>query len=434
MACILARRGVIVILLLFLLLSAARARMRVVSPCRNRCLGALASLSASTRSGSKAISTSFRRFASPSSDESSSSVSSKRGRRAVGLLPSYLADARDVTKYSLETPQGALQLGVAESLMLEDWLVPALNHQRPIPADAIYYQPTAGRQDFREAMGGYIEGLMGLPNGRLEVDGLVLGAGCNAVLENLCITLAEAGESVLIPTPYYAAFEFDLAARAGLNVVPVTTQAYQSKKGEPQSMYYPNTAALDAAYERALEAGSFPRILLISHPNNPLGISYPESVVQECIDWCRARQVHLISDEIYAGSIFRTSGFRSALQLADSASGFGPYIHWVYALSKDFALSGLRVGAAYTENEEIRLPLQKLNDLCQVCTLMNCDFLRTPAVVHIGSYLVGHICAAKSTHTSYLRPSFMMSCFLWTIDFIHDAVVDQGNDGTQAHK
>jgi len=46
--------------------------------------------------------------------------------------------------------------------------------------------------------------------------------------------------------------------------------------------------------------------------------------------------------------------------------GLGPYIHLVYALSKDFALSGLRVGVAYTENEEILLPMQKLNDLCQI--------------------------------------------------------------------
>ena len=46
--------------------------------------------------------------------------------------------------------------------------------------------------------------------------------------------------------------------------------------------------------------------------------------------------------------------------------GLGPYVHLVYAMSKDFALSGLRVGALYSENQEIRLPLQKLNDLCSV--------------------------------------------------------------------
>jgi aspartate/methionine/tyrosine aminotransferase len=46
--------------------------------------------------------------------------------------------------------------------------------------------------------------------------------------------------------------------------------------------------------------------------------------------------------------------------------GLGNYVHFVYAFSKDFALSGLRVGVAYSENPDIRLPLQKLNDLCQI--------------------------------------------------------------------
>ena len=64
---------------------------------------------------------------SSSSSSSSSTLSSNRGRAAVTLLPSYLADARAVERYSPSNPNGALQLGVAESQLLEDWLVPALN-------------------------------------------------------------------------------------------------------------------------------------------------------------------------------------------------------------------------------------------------------------------------------------------------------------------
>jgi aspartate/methionine/tyrosine aminotransferase len=307
----------------------------------------------------------------------SSSLSSTRGRAAVGLLPTYLADARAVDRYSPTNPTGALQLGVAESQMLEDWLVPALNTQPEYSEDAIYYQPTAGRDDFKQALAAYIEDLCNLDRGRLKQEGLIVGAGCNAVLENLCFTLADAGDSVLIPTPYYAAFEFDLVARAGLTVQPVTTNAYHhpivSSREEKDdgtlidpSMYYPNTAALDAAYGRALEQDSKPKILLISHPMNPLGICYPAETVKECIDWCRERKVHLICDEIYAGSVYGgcDGDFTSALTL--TGPELGPYVHWVYALSKDFALSGLRVGAAYTENPEIMVPMQKLNDLCQI--------------------------------------------------------------------
>jgi len=279
----------------------------------------------------------------------------------------------------VDAPNGALQLGVAESKLVEERLVSKINQlaqQHTFSADCIYYQPTAGRPSFRQAMAGYIQDMIQLPAacGSLNTEGLVVGAGCNAVLENLCFALAEPGDSVLIPTPYYAAFEFDLVARAGLQVQPVNTFEHSgadiSTATVPVEAYYPTAAALDAAYDQAPAKA---KILLLSHPHNPLGIAFPPHVVQECIDWCRAKGVHLISDEIYAGSVYRpdSANFVSALELASQPTnkgglGLGPYVHWVYSLSKDFALSGLRVGVAYSENPDIRMPMQKLNDMCQI--------------------------------------------------------------------
>ena len=146
-------------------------------------------------------------------------ISAPRAARACELLPTYLSDARAVEKYSPSTPNGALQLSVAENKMLEDMLVPSLTEfsaTQEFLANAIYYQPTHGREDFRKAFCEYLEGLLGLSK-QLDCEGIVVGAGCNAVLENLCLCLAEPGEAVMIPTPYYAAFEFDLVARAGKN-------------------------------------------------------------------------------------------------------------------------------------------------------------------------------------------------------------------------
>lgn len=143
---------------------------------------------------------------------------SQRGLDAVGLLPSYLADAREVECYcSTNCPDGALQLGVAENQMLQDLLVPALNKfgSNTFTEDCIYYQPTHGREGTRKAMAKYLERTLELSR-KMDIDGIVVGAGCNAVLENLCFSLASSGDAVLIPTPYYAAFEFDLVARAGV--------------------------------------------------------------------------------------------------------------------------------------------------------------------------------------------------------------------------
>ena len=146
-----------------------------------------------------------------------SSLSAPRAANAVSLLPSYLVDARAVTRYSPETPDGALQLSVAENQMLEDLLIPSLtkfSSTLEFPADAIYYQPTHGRPKTRTAMAKFLKDVLHLSR-PLDAEGIVVGAGCNAVLENLCTSLAGPGEGVMIPTPYYAAFEFDLVARAG---------------------------------------------------------------------------------------------------------------------------------------------------------------------------------------------------------------------------
>jgi len=374
-----------------------------------------------------------------------SKLASSRARRATSLLPSYLIDARSIQKYhAVSCPDGALQLSVAENqlcevpltnikllcgdekdangddaalfgkLTLMDVLSTLASSTSAKPSslmngdaskdavttahhvfdrDMVYYQPTQGTLGLRKIMAQYLQSLLIDPStrGQFNADNLVLGAGCNAVLENLCMCLSDPGDAVLIPTPYYAAFEFDLGARAGCPVVPVNTMQFhssQSGRGHdgpiPAEWYYPNISSLDHAYARAVkETGRPPRILLLSHPNNPLGVCYPPAVVKECIDWCREREVHLISDEIYAGSVYKTNiispltgevgkTFVSAMSLASNHSpsptglGLGPYIHLVYALSKDFALSGLRVGVAYTENEEILFALQKLHDFCQI--------------------------------------------------------------------
>eukprot|EP00577_Skeletonema_sp_RCC1716_P008692 CAMPEP_0113388966 /NCGR_PEP_ID=MMETSP0013_2-20120614/9369_1 /TAXON_ID=2843 ORGANISM="Skeletonema costatum, Strain 1716" /NCGR_SAMPLE_ID=MMETSP0013_2 /ASSEMBLY_ACC=CAM_ASM_000158 /LENGTH=691 /DNA_ID=CAMNT_0000271999 /DNA_START=158 /DNA_END=2233 /DNA_ORIENTATION=- /assembly_acc=CAM_ASM_000158 len=407
-------------------------------------VGGAASSSSST--------TSLRAFStSTTSNQSSSSskLSSSRAQNAIALLPTYLLDARSVTKFHpVNAPNGALQLSVAENQLSElpvsgvtgvvengsadvesdgeeVTLVQVLSQlasstvARPsddtssassltFEKDMIYYQPTQGSPGLRSAMGGYLHDLLlsssssttTSSSSTFNPENIILGAGCNAVLENLCMCLTEPGDAVMIPTPYYAAFEFDLVARAGCEIVSVNTLDYHDESPPssvdatnksdgkqrttiPPSFYYPNKASLTHAYNLSMEQTSRPpRVLLLSHPNNPLGICYPPEVMAECIEWCRENEVHLISDEIYAGSVYRQKRgdgedtFVSAMSLASSDNGggdekegglgLGPYIHLVYALSKDFALSGLRVGVAYTENEEILMPMQKLNDLCQI--------------------------------------------------------------------
>jgi len=113
-----------------------------------------------------------------------------------------------------------------------------------------------------------------------------------------------------VSTPYYAAFEFDLVARASLNVITVTKMPYSFGSS---SKYYLTPAAFDAALQRALKKNVELKVLLLTHPQHPLGICYRNKIVQGCIDSCREHEIHLISDEIYAGSVYGNTRFTSVL-------------------------------------------------------------------------------------------------------------------------
>jgi hypothetical protein len=87
---------------------------------------------------------------------------SQRAARALDLLPSYLVEARSA-------PASCLNLSVAENQMLCDLLSPRLARAgASFPDELIYYQPTPGRQDMREAVGRYMSG--SLYAGRYALD------------------------------------------------------------------------------------------------------------------------------------------------------------------------------------------------------------------------------------------------------------------------
>ena len=53
-----------------------------------------------------------------------------------------------------------------------------------------------------------------------------------------------------------------------------------------EESYYPHVASLNVSYILEKEkTGKKPQILLLSHPNNPLGICHPVQVLKESISW-----------------------------------------------------------------------------------------------------------------------------------------------------
>lgn len=124
-----------------------------------------------------------------------------------------------------------------------------------------------------------------------------------------------------------------------------------------------------AKYEEALikaeKNGTRIRALVLCNPHNPLGRSYPKETIIGLLELSNKYKIHLLSDEIYALSIYDNKAsapnpvpFDSVLSL-DVEKYIDPnYLQFIYGLSKDTAASGLRLGVLYSRNAEL---LQAVN-------------------------------------------------------------------------
>ncbi|KAK8936349.1 1-aminocyclopropane-1-carboxylate synthase 7 [Platanthera zijinensis] len=256
--------------------------------------------------------------------------------------------------HPVENPTGVIQMGLAENQvcfdLLENYLEqhPGASTWGSGPAsfrENALFQDYHGLYAFRKAMASFMEKIRG---GRVKFDPdrIVLAAGATAANELLAFILADPGDAFLVPTPYYPGFDRDLRWRTGVTIVPVHCRSADSFQLTLQSL----TAAHAAATASNLKV----KALLITNPSNPLGVSSPRSLLEAILNFVVEKNIHLISDEIYSGSVFSDADFVSIAEIVGSRADVdGDRIHIVYSLSKDLGLPGFRVGALYSYNDGV---------------------------------------------------------------------------------
>lgn len=102
--------------------------------------------------------------------------------------------------------------------------------------------------------------------------------------------------------------------------------------------------------------------MIIVNPHNPNGDVYDRTVIQPMLDFAAEKKMHVIVDEIYALSVFQSpKPFESILNYA--ALPDPSRTHFLWSFSKDFALSGTRIGVIYTGTIDICKNGSKFNFL-----------------------------------------------------------------------
>ncbi|MBL1262954.1 pyridoxal phosphate-dependent aminotransferase [Candidatus Methylomicrobium oryzae] len=175
--------------------------------------------------------------------------------------------------------------------------------------------------------------------------GVMITAGSNMAFLNVLLAIADPGDEIILPLPYY--FNQEMAIRM-LGCLPV---------GVPtDSAYQLDVTGLRAAINEKTRA-----IVTIS-PNNPSGAVYPEAALRAVNALCRAYGLYHISDEAYEYFTYGEARHFSP----GSLPGAAPHTISLYSLSKAYGFASWRIG--YMAYPEALTPsLLKIQDTNLIC-------------------------------------------------------------------
>lgn len=259
-----------------------------------------------------------------------------------------------------KNPNGKFPLNLAENNqtwdMLREKMETILSNQS-IPDWVSNYTAITGHPSFLESVAQFMSKYVT----RCEITAEHLGAssGSTAVVELCAWVLCNDGDIAMMPAPCYPVYTQDIKMKAGVERYDLITHHNLSELQDGSLL---NTGHLETAIRTLNQKGKVVKLLLLTSPDNPTGIIYTTEQITEIANWCIKNKIHLIVNELYALSTIDTQ--RSSMQTKYTedfqSQSFAhlinernsEYLHMIYGFSKDFGISGMRVGVVYSKNEE----------------------------------------------------------------------------------
>ncbi len=269
----------------------------------------------------------------------------------------------------VNNPKGAFPLNVAENTLSSPLIKAQLTsiiQKNEMPDWVLYYTGLLGHPDVKTEVARFMEQC--LCKCPIPPETIGLSAGASAIIEISSFVLANPGDVVVIPAPSYPMYTKDLGLKSGVERYDLQSHYELQEIGSKAPV---QTELLDQAWAALKAEGKCFKILLLTSPDNPTGCRYTEQQLRELADWCMQHQVHLIVNEIYGLSLIDTQAKEVQAEYDDEGKyisfakimeeATSDYLHLWYAFSKDFAMSGLRVGVVHSLNEAFITALGNVN-------------------------------------------------------------------------
>ncbi|MCD5414417.1 MAG: pyridoxal phosphate-dependent aminotransferase [Clostridiales bacterium] len=172
---------------------------------------------------------------------------------------------------------------------------------------------------------------------------LITNGGSEALLFSI-IAVADAGDELLIPEPFYTNYN-GFSSAVNVKVAPITCKAedgfHLPTRKEIENLIKPRTKAI-----------------VLSNPGNPTGVVYTKEEINMLASLTKEYNLFIIADEVYREFVYDDLGYTSFGNIEEIEDR----VIIVDSVSKRYSACGARIGSIASKNKEL---MKQILKLCQ---------------------------------------------------------------------
>lgn len=197
--------------------------------------------------------------------------------------------------------------------------------------DVLAYTRSEGSESYRMKIAAYYQ----KKNIPVTHNELIVTTGGSEALLFAMGSIADTGDEIIIPEPFYANYN-GFATASGVKIVPVI-----SKIGD-------NFALPDISeFEKLITPKT--KAILICNPGNPTGYLYSKQEIQTLAAIVKKHDLFLVADEVYREFTYDDVEHYSILE----EPGMDQYAIIIDSVSKRYSMCGARIGCLVSKNKAV---------------------------------------------------------------------------------
>ena len=207
----------------------------------------------------------------------------------------------------------------------------ALDAIRHHNLEVLEYSRTEGSEEYRNKIAQYYA----KQDIYVNAQDIIVTTGGSEALSFTMGSVADPGDEIIIPEPFYANYN-GFATAMGLTVVPVVSNIE-------------NNFALPPIEEFERLISKKTKAVLICNPGNPTGYLYSKEEIAKLAKLALKYNLFIIADEVYREFTYDNKEHYSILQESD----LDQHAIMVDSVSKRYSMCGARIGCIVTKNKNV---------------------------------------------------------------------------------